>query len=219
MDNKERRNIDLEYHELMNSGKLYDCRDKEVVAYQYQLLDRLSDFNRTRDTPEGLKEREAILREITGTYGENLYMLPPVSSNWGLKHVHFGKDVFVNFNSNFVDDADVFIGDDTMIGPNCTIATANHPISPRLRKHKFQYNKPVHIGKNVWLGSGVIVLPGVTIGDNSIVGAGSVVTKNVEANTVVVGNPARVLRKITEKDDRFYDGKEIPQDIIDEYLK
>jgi galactoside O-acetyltransferase len=97
------------------------------------------------------------------------------------------------------------------------ISTSIHPVSPRLRKYKIQRNKQIHIGKNVWLGAGAIILPGVTIGDNSIVGAGSVVTKDVPANVIVVGNPARVLRQITEDDDRFEGGKPIPQAMLDKY--
>ena len=207
------------FHELLNSGELYNCSEKELFLEQIKASNALIPFNKTDYTLEGFKEREKILREITGTYGENLCIFPPISANWGLKHVHFGKNVFINFNANFVDDADIFIGDNTKFGPNCTVATAQHPISPTLRKNSLQYNKPVHIGKNVWVGSGAIILPGVTIGNNSVVGAGSVVTKDVEPNTIVVGNPARVLRKITEDDDRFYDKKEIPQAILDKYLK
>jgi len=104
-----------------------------------------------------------------------------------------------------------------MIGPNCTLATAIHPVSPRLRKYKIQRNKPIHIGRNVWLGGGAIILPGVTVGDNSIVGAGSVVTKDVEPNTIVVGNPVRVLRKITADDDLYEGGKPIPPELLEKY--
>ena len=111
-----------------------------------------------------------------------------------------------------------------MIGPNCTLATSIHPVSPRLRKYKIRRNRQIHIGCNVWLGAGAIILRGVTIGDNSIVGAGSVVTKDVPANVIVVGNPARVLRQITEEDDgeyqssdRFEGGKPIPQAMLDKY--
>lgn len=203
----------------LNSGELYDCIGEELIAYQHELVQKLNDFNRTSDTPKGLEEREHILKEIVGTYGEGLYILPPVSANFGLHNVHFGKNVTINFNVSFVDDGSIYIGDETMIGPNVSIITAQHPVSPGLRAYSLQYNKPVHIGKRVWLGAGAIILPGITVGDNSIVGAGSVVTHDVEENTIVVGNPARVLRKITAEDNRYYDhGKEIPQEIIDKYL-
>jgi len=212
--------LEKRFHHMLNSGEIYGTYNQDLLRYQYQCCHRVDKFNATPDTVEGFKEREKILRETVGTYGEGLYILPPVKANFGLKHVHFGKNVFVNFNVNFVDDADVFIGDNTLIGPNCTIATAEHLISPRIRSHHLQYNRSIHIGNNVWIGAGAIILSGVTIGDNSIVGAGSIVNKDVEPNTIVVGNPARVLRKITEEDDRFYDrGKEIPQEILDKYLK
>ena len=211
------RQKDKQYHEMLNNGEMYYSVDDEFIAYQHELVQRLNEYNRTDETPEGLKERDEILREICGTYGEDLYVIPPVSANCGLRHVHFGKRVVVNFSCCFVDDGDIYIGDDTMIGPNCTLATSIHPVSPRLRKYKIQRNKQIHIGRNVWLGAGAIILPGVTIGDNSIVGAGSVVTKDVPANVIVVGNPARVLRQITENDDRFEGGKPIPQEMLDKY--
>ena len=168
-------------NDLLNSGDLYAGVDDELITYQHELVERLNQFNSTPDTPEGLKKREEILREALGTYGDGLYIIPPIYANWGLKNVHVGKNVIFNFNVCLVDDADIFIGDDCLIGPGCHIITAQHPISPMLRKgeDKLQYNKPIHLGNNVWLGAGVIVLPGVTIGDNSIVAAGSVVTHSV----------------------------------------
>ena len=211
------RDTDNKYHEMLNSGEMYDSVDEGFIAYQHYLARRLNEFNRTDEDEAGLKERERVLKEIVGTYGEELYVIPPVSANCGLRHVHFGKRVVVNFNCSFVDDGDIFIGDDTMIGPNCTLATAIHPVSPRLRKYKIQRKKPIHIGRNVWLGGGAIILPGVTVGDNSIVGAGSVVTKDVEPNTIVVGNPARVLRKITADDDLYEGGKPIPPELLEKY--
>lgn len=194
-----------QYKEMLNSGELYNCGDEELLTYQHMLVERLNQFNRTPETPEGLKERDRLLREILGTYGEGLYIIPPIYANWGLKNVHVGKNVFFNFNVCLVDDADIYIGDDCQIGPGCHIVTAQHPISPVLRKNQLQYNKPVRLGNNVWLGAGAIILPGVTIGDNSIVGAGSVVTHDVEANVIVAGSPAKILRRITEEDDRIYD--------------
>ena len=207
------------YKAMANSGEIYDSVDDDFIAYQHIIVQRINDFNNTSDTEEGLERREEILREAMGTYGENLYVIPPIHANCGLTNVHVGKNVVINFNCTFVDDGEIFIGDDCMIGPGCNLATSVHPISPRLRRHKLQYNKPIHIGNNVWFGAGVTVLPGITVGDNAIVGAGSVVTKDVPANAIVAGNPARLIRMITEEDDYTYEkGKRIPQDILDKYL-
>ena len=207
------------WQDKANSGDIYDSVDEELIEYQHMLVQRLNEFNNTPDTPEGLKRRDEILREAMGTYGEGLYVIPPIYANFGLANVHVGKNVVFNFNTTLVDDGEIFIGDDCMIGPGCNLATSVHPISPRLRRHKLQYNKPIHIGNNVWFGAGVTVLPGITVGDNAIVGAGSVVTKDVPANAIVAGNPARLIRMITEEDDYTYEkGKRIPQDILDKYL-
>lgn len=207
------------FKKMANSGEIYDSVDEEFLDYQHELVQRINEFNQTTETKTGLKKRDEILQASMGTYSEGLYVIPPIYANSGLSNVHVGKNVFINFNNNFVDDGDVFIGSDTMIGPNCTFATAVHPISPKLRRQKLQFNKLIHIGENVWLGGNVTVLPGVSIGENSIVGAGSIVTKDIPANVIAVGNPARILRKITAKDDEFYDGdKKIPQKIIDKYM-
>ena len=115
-----------------------------------------------------------------------------------------GDWVYANFNLTLVDDTHIYIGSNTMIGPNVTIATAGHPVLPELREQAYQFNAPVHIGKNCWLGAGVIVLPGITIGDNSVIGAGSVVTKDIPENVIAVGNPCRILREIGEKDRKYY---------------
>lgn len=209
-----------QYKPMLNSGELYDCSDEALTAFQHELVERLNRYNRTPETPEGLRQRETILREALGTYGEELCILPPVYANWGLKNVHVGKNVFMNFNVCFVDDADIFFGDDCLVGPGCHLITAQHPASPGLRKNQLQFNKPIRIGNNVWLGAGVIVLPGVTIGDNSIVAAGSVVTRDVEANVIAAGSPARVLRPITEEDDRVYDKtKPVPEELAEKYLR
>ena len=106
------------------------------------------------------------------------------------------------------------MGDYTMFGPNVTIATAGHPILPELREKAYQYNAPVHIGKNCWIGAGAIILPGITIGDNVVVGAGSVVTKNLPSGVVAVGNPCSILRKVNERDREYYfKNKKMPQDL------
>lgn len=209
-----------QFKKMQNSGELYNCMDEDFINYQHELVQKIYEYNLTPETPDGLKKREEILKSALGTYGENLYIIPPIYANCGLSNVHVGHDVVINFNCSFVDDGEIFIGDYTMIGPNCSIATAMHPISPKLRQAQFQYNKPVYIGKNVWLGANVTILPGVTIGDNSIVGAGSIVTKDIEPNCIVVGNPAKILRKITPEDNIYFDkGKKIPTKIVDKYLK
>ena len=112
-----------------------------------------------------------------------------------------------------VDDADIFIEDNVMIGPNVTICTGTHPVSPRLRARGLQYNKPVRICAGAWLGACCVVLPGVTVGEGSVIGAGSVVTRDVPAGVVAVGNPCRVLREIGEKDERVYD-RDKPVDAV-----
>jgi len=132
------------------------------------------------------------------------YVEPPFHANWGGKHVHFGKGVYANFNLTMVDDTHIYVGDYTMFGPNVTVATAGHPILPELRDKGYQYNAPVHIGRNCWFGAGAVILPGITVGDNVVVGAGSVVTKDLPSNVVAVGNPCRVLREIGERDREFY---------------
>lgn len=186
----------------MHSGKIYDPFDEEVFKEQTQRLNMLSAYNST--TPFEAEKRQALLKEMFAELGEGCYIEPPFRSNFGGKHVHFGKKVYANFNLTLVDDTHIYVGDYTMMAPNVILATATHPISPALREKGYQYNLPIHIGKNCWLGAGVIVLPGVTIGDNTVVGAGSVVTKDLPANVVAVGNPCRVLRPITEQDDIYY---------------
>lgn len=188
--------------EKMHTGEVYDPTDPEIAKEQLKCLDRLYDFNMTRPT-EGEK-RTAMLKEMFAEIGEGCYIEPPFHANFGGKHIHFGKSVYANFNLTCVDDTHIYVGDYTMIGPNVTVATAGHPILPELREKAYQYNMPVHIGKNCWLGAGVVVLPGVTIGDNTVIGAGSIVTKDIPSGVVAVGNPCRVLREIGEHDREYY---------------
>lgn len=183
--------------ERMQSGKLYFCTDEEIANEQTQCLEILYDYNHTR--PSESQKREQILKKLLAEIGENCYIEPPLHANWG-KYTHFGSNVYANFNLTLVDDTDIFVGDNVMIGPNVVIATAGHPVNPALRLQAAQFNISVHIGNNVWIGAGAIVLPGVHIGDNSVIGAGSIVTKDIPANVVAVGNPCRVLREINERD-------------------
>lgn len=192
----------MSHKEKLHTGELYLCMDDSVLEEQLQCLEKLYDYNSTRPL-EGEK-RATLLKEMFAEIGENCYIEPPLHSNWGGKHIHFGKNVYANFNFTAVDDTHIYVGDYTMIGPNVTLATAGHPILPELRQQGYQYNAPIHIGKNCWLGAGVVVLPGVTIGDNTVIGAGSIVTKDIPANAVAVGNPCKVLREINDHDKEFY---------------
>lgn len=186
----------------MMEGKLYLPTGEELLADQAVCLERLYEYNHTR--PSQNEEREALLKEMFAEIGEGVYLEPPFHANWAGHHVHMGKNVYANFNLTLVDDGEIYIGDYTMIGPNVTIATAGHPVLPELRQEAYQFNIPVHIGKNVWIGAGVIILPGVTVGDNTVIGAGSVVTKDIPSDVVAVGNPCRILREIGEKDRIYY---------------
>ena len=192
----------MDIYEELHSGKIYNPSSDEIMREQLMCLDKLYEFNATR--PAEQQKRAEMLKNMFAQIGENCYIEPPLHSNWGGRHVHFGKNVYANFNLTLVDDTHIYIGDYTMLGPNVIIATAGHPILPELREKAYQYNLPVHIGRNCWLGAGVVVLPGVTIGDNTVIGAGSIVTKDIPANVVAVGNPCRVMRPINDRDKEYY---------------
>lgn len=187
--------------ERMLSGKLYDCADETLQARQRELNELVFDYNNTRPT-DG-KRRQTLLRQIFEDMGEGCYIEPPLHANWG-SHTHLGNKVYANFNLTLVDDTHIYIGDNVMFGSNVTLCTAGHPIEPELRRQVYQYNFPIHIEENVWIGAGVIVLPGVTIGKNSVIGAGSVVTRDIPENVVAMGTPCRVARPISEWDREYY---------------
>ena len=188
--------------EKIHSGDIYQPGDPEIMAEQVRYLDMLKEYNAISHLEQ--EKRDAMLKRMFAQIGENCYVETPFHANWGGHHVHFGKNIYANFNLTLVDDTHIYVGDYTMFGPNVTIATAGHPIHPDLRRQGLQYNMPVHIGRNCWLGAGVIVMPGVTIGDNVVIGAGSIVTKDIPSNVVAVGNPCRVLREVGEHDREYY---------------
>lgn len=200
----------------MHTGELYLPSDDEIMKWQTKCLDRLYDFNRTR--PTEYEKRTALLKEMFAEIGEGCYIEPPFHSNFGGGHCHFGKMVYANFNLTLVDDTHIYVGDNTMFGPNVTVATAGHPINPILREKAYQYNMSVHIGKNCWIGAGVLIMPGVTIGDNTVIGAGSVVTKDIPSNVLAFGSPCKVQREINEHDSEYYfKDRKISQELKDEY--
>lgn len=188
--------------EKLHTGELYLPHDDSIMKDQLKRIDRLCDFNLTR--PTELEKRQEMLKEMFAEIGEGCYIEPPLRSNFGGGHVHFGKHVYANFNLTLVDDTHIYIGDYTMIGPNVVIATAGHPIAPELREEGYQFNMPVTIGRNCWIGAGVLIMPGITIGENTVIGAGSVVTKDIPDHVVAVGNPCKVLRDVNQKDREYY---------------
>ena len=191
-----------EIKERMYGQKLYYCNDETLMNEQMKSLELLYDFNQTR--PSEQDKRDKMLKKMFAEIGDDCYIEPPFHANWGGKNVHFGNGVYANFNLTMVDDCDIFVGNNVLFGPNVTVSAGTHPIHPELRSKQAQYNIPIHIGNNVWIGANSVILPGVNIGDNSVIGAGSVVTKDIPSNVVAVGNPCRVLREINENDMKYY---------------
>ena len=198
-------------YERMVQGLIYDPGDEEILKEQLTFQDKLWEFNQLK--PSQYQEKEQYMKENFAECGEHCYIELPFRANWGGHHVHFGNVIYANSNLTIVDDGHVYVGDKVMFGPNVTIATANHPAEPTLREKGLQYNKDVTIGENVWIGAGVVIVPGVHIGRNSVIGAGSIVTKDIPENVVAVGNPCRVLREIGEHDrEYFYKNEKIDWD-------
>lgn len=181
-----------------HAGEVYFPGDPEILEEQIQYQEKLYDYNQTR--PSEQEKRTNLLKEMFAEIGENCYIEPPFHANFGGHHCHFGKNVYANYNLTAVDDTHIYVGDNTMIAPNVILASAAHPLDPEERRKGYQYNQPVHIGKNCWLGAGVIVVPGVSIGDDTVIGAGSVVTKDIPSGVVAVGNPCRVIKEIKREE-------------------
>ena len=192
----------MDIREKQHGGQLYLPGDESLQREQLRCLDRLYEFNQIR--PSDLERKTALLKEMFAELGEDCYIETPFHANWGGRHVHFGSNIYANFNLTLVDDTHIYVGDFTQFGPNVVLATAGHPIDPELRERYYQYNAPIRIGRNCWLGANVVVVPGVTIGDNVVVGAGSVVTKDLPSNVVAVGNPCRILREVNDHDREYY---------------
>ena len=204
-------------YERMIKGLVYDPNDKEILDEQFPYQDKLWAFNQLK--PSDIKEKEKFMKEVFAECGENCYIELPFRANWGGHHVHLGNNVYMNSNTTLVDDADIYIGDCVLFGPNVTIATANHTIWPELRRKALQYNREVRIGANTWIGAGTVIVPGVTIGENVVIGAGSVVTKDIPDNVVAVGNPCRVLREVGEHDrEFFYKNERIDWENMEEFV-
>lgn len=187
--------------ERMKQGYIWED-DEENLALQAKCKKLVKKFN---DLPtEAMAEREAVVHEIFGEVGEHVWLNSPLTVAVG-KYVSIGSGTYANMNLTLIDDWKITIGKNVLIGPNVTLCTTGHPIDPAHRQDGM-YSFPITIGDNVWLGGNVMVLPGVTIGENSVIGAGSVVTKDIPANVVAFGSPCKVYREINEHDKEYYFG-------------
>ena len=193
---------DKENRRRMSEGLIYDPNTDDLISEQLQLNDIVAQYNSL--LPTQMEEKDKLTYRIFGSRGKNIYLESPFYTNWGGRHVFIGDNFYSNHCATFIDDGNIYIGDNVMLGPNVTLITAGHPVAPELRLKGLQFNKDIHIGNNVWIGAGANILPGISVGDNCVIGAGSVVTKDIPSNCVAVGNPCRILRQIGDHDKEFY---------------
>ena len=182
--------------EKMIAGQLYDPVDPNLVRARNRARDLCQDLNATREEQE--EERRRILRELLGAGGDTVLMQPPFFCDYGT-NIRLGTRCFFNFNCVVLDVTTVTVGDYTLFGPAVQIYTAMHPLDAELRR-RLEFARPVEIGSDVWVGGGAIICPGVRIGSRTVIGAGSVVTRDIPEGVLAVGNPCRVIRALEESD-------------------
>ena len=188
--------------EKAREGILYDANnDAELLAERLAAADMTYELNRLR--PSQVAEREAVIRRLLGRTGKNVSIVSPFFCDYGY-NIEIGENFFMNMNCVILDGAKVTFGDNVFVAPGCGFYTAGHPLDAERRNAGLEYALPIRIGNNVWIGAQVCILPGVTIGDNSVIGAGSVVTKDIPSGVLAAGNPCRVIRPITEADAARY---------------
>lgn len=175
------------------------CNDREQQLEQRRLVAKklFREYNKT--TEDDIPKRNQIMKNLFRNVGENVFIEPDFICEFG-SNISIGNNVFINFGCIIFDCGEVTIGDNTMFGPRAGIYTTNHALNPEERIKNICISMPINIGKRVWLGADVKIIQGVTIGDDTVIGAGSVVTRSIPSGVVAVGNPCRVIRKITEKD-------------------
>lgn len=179
----------------MLAGELYDPLDRELMALRQRARELCHQFNSSPPTPA--VDQHPILAELLGHLGRNSWIEPPFHCDYGC-NLYLGDNVFFNFQCVILDVATVHIGPNSMFGPAVQIYTATHPINARERRIGLEHAKPIEVGTDVWVGGGTILCPGISIGDRAVIGAGSVVTRDVPKDVVAAGNPCRVLRPLAE---------------------
>lgn len=183
--------------EKCTAGLWYHTESTGLGLKHLIASDLCAKYNRIR--PSNISKRQQLLGKILGRMGYDCYIEPSLQCSYGF-NLEVGDHFFANSNCFFMDDAKITFGDHVFIGPNCAFYTAQHPIHPVQRNRKIEQALPISVGNNVWFGGNCVVLPGVNIGSNTVIGAGSIVTKDIPDNVVAVGNPCRVLRSITDAD-------------------
>ena len=187
--------------EKMISGKPYIAFGDELLAERQYAKEMIFDFNSLR--PNQIDERNEILKRLLGKTKDKYFIEPPFRCDYGY-NIEIGENFYSNYNLIILDCAPVKIGDNVLIGPNVSIYTAGHPLHYEIRNQEYEYAFPIIIGDNVWIGGNVVINPGVSIGENSVIGSGSVVTKDIPNNVIAIGNPCKVLRVITDDDKHYY---------------
>ncbi|VUS93740.1 galactoside O-acetyltransferase [Klebsiella spallanzanii] len=193
--------MNISMRDRIKAGELFTDMCEGLPEERLRGKELMYEFNHTR--PSEVEKRDKLIREMFGTVGKHVWVEPPVYFSYGT-NIHIGDNFYANFNFTIVDDYTVTIGDNVLIAPNVTISVTGHPVHHELRKAGEMFSFPVTIGNNVWIGSNVVINPGITIGDNSVIGAGSVVTKDIPPDVVAVGVPCKVIRSINERDKIFY---------------
>ena len=191
--------------ELMLDGKLYLANDKELRDLSTKGRRLLDLINETGYTD--FEQRSSLFKELFAKTGNNITVNKPFHCDYG-SNIYVGENFYANFNLTILDVNKVIIGDDVMMGPNVSIYTAGHPVDPEVRKTGLEFGLEVKIGNNVWVGGNVVINPGLTIGDNTIIASGAVVTKSFGSNLIIGGNPARVIRAIDENDKIKWEAKQ-----------
>ncbi len=185
--------MSLNEKQKMLAGQHYDAADSQLLEERLTCRELLLRFNRS--SPSQAAERKAIISDLLGSHGRKIYIEPPFWCDYG-SNIEAGNNFYANFGCTLLDVAAIKFGDDVQLGPGVQLYTATHPLDPEIRKSGIEYGLAITVGHNVWIGGSAVLCPGISVGDNSVIAAGSVVTKDVPANVVVGGNPAKTIKSL-----------------------